>query len=132
MERESRDFVNSFPPEVVEMIFTNLNPDEIFASLQANKEWNSFIDNDHIIWKMLCKDFDRDDVEEDLANGLSWKMIFKNNYGVKGVIRRWMNGKYSKIDFYDDNMTQNYMAVLDVETWGFILEAELLRSENVI
>ena len=132
MERMSRDFVNSFPPEVVEMIFTNLSPDEIYASLQANKEWNSFIDNDNIIWKMLCKDFDRDDVEEDLANGLSWKMIFTKNYGVKGVIRRWMKGKYSKVDFYDENMTQNFMAVLDVETWGFILEAELLRSENVI
>lgn len=109
------------------MIFANVGEKGIHSSLLTCKQWSDFIDNDSLIWQVLCKQLETDDVMEDLAKGLSWKAIFINNQGVNGVIRRWLKGKYSYLKYYDELATQRCMAVLDVDTWGFVLEAELAR-----
>ncbi len=127
-----KDFVTCFPAEIVEIIFTNLNPKAVYASLQASKLWNSFIEEDDLIWRSLCNVFDEDDVKEDLENGLSWKLIFIKNYGVEGVIRRWLKGKYSNLKYLGElSRTDELFAVLDVETWGVILDSELTRSRSL-
>ena len=127
MSGEPQDFVKLLPPELLEMIFTSVGEQGVYSSMLTCKHWLHFVDNDSMIWQQLCQQFDRDDIEEDIAKGLSWKAIFLNNQGVKGVVRRWLKGKYSCLKLYDEIATQKLMAVLDVDTWGFILEAELRR-----
>ena len=127
MDDEAKDFVKFLPPELLEIIFANVGEKGIHSSLLTCKAWMQFVDNDNAIWQVLCKDLDKDDIEEDLVNGLSWKTIFLNNQGVKGTVRRWMKGKYSHLNSYDELASQKVMAVFDVDTWGLILEAELRR-----
>ena len=127
MDQDAQDFMKLLPPELLEIIFMNVGEKGIHSSLLTCKTWMQFVDNDSVIWQVLCKNFDKSDVEEDIASGLSWKATFLNNQGVKGTIRRWLKGKYSYLKFHDDLASQNIMAVLDVETWGLILDTELRR-----
>lgn len=127
MDEEAQDFVKFLPPELLEIIFANVGEKGIHSSLLTCKTWMQFVDNDSVIWQVLCRNFDKSDVQEDIASGLSWKAIFLNNQGVKGTVRRWLKGKYSYLKFHDDLASQDIMAVLDVETWGLILDAELRR-----
>jgi len=127
MEENVQDFVQFLPQEILEAIFTNVGEKGIHSSLLTCRTWSQFVDNDNIIWKVLCRDFDKNDVEEDIASGLSWKAIFLNNQGTKGVVRRWLKGKYSYLKSHDEFSSQRMMAVLDAETWGLILETELGR-----
>ena len=128
MDTFPSDFVQILPPEVAEMIFTNLAADEIYSSLLTSKKWQNFIDNDSVIWKRLCQHFDEEDIQEDLAKGLTWKNVFLNNFGVKGCIRSWIKGRFSNFGTYDELACRNVITVIDVETWGIILEAELKRN----
>ena len=127
MEENVQDFVQFLPQEVLEAIFTNVGEKGIHSSLLTCRTWSQFVDNDSFIWKDLCRNFDKDDVQADLANGLSWKAIFLNNQGTKGVVRRWLKGRYSNLKSHDQFGSQRIMAVLEAETWGLILEAEFSR-----
>eukprot|EP00795_Rhopilema_esculentum_P013756 gene13756-4679_t len=128
MDTFPSDFVQILPPEVTEMIFANLAADEIYSSLLTSKKWLNFIDNDSVIWKRLCQHFDEEDIQEDLAKGLTWKNVFLNNFGVKGCIRSWIKGRFSNFETFDELACRNVITVIDVETWGIILEAELKRN----
>ncbi len=79
------DFVRTFPPELVEVIFSNLNPESVYSCLQASRMWNNFIEMDDSIWKSLCKNFDKASITDDLKCGLTWKEIFIKNYGIQGI-----------------------------------------------
>eukprot|EP00794_Sanderia_malayensis_P017225 gene17225-18946_t len=129
-DRRPKDIVTYFPAEIVEMIFSNLSPEAIYASLQASKPWNEFIETDDIIWKTLCSTFDINDIREDMDDGISWKVIFMKNHGTQGVTRRWLKGKYSNLKCGDwEFFTQERLFdTIDVETWGLILDAELKRN----
>lgn len=127
MNKDSHDFVQFLPPEVLEMIFVNVGAEGIHSSLLTSKQWLDFVDNDSFIWEVLCRQLDQEDVLEDINKGFSWKAVFLNNQGVNGIVRKWLKGKYSFLKYYNEPESQRCMAVLDVNTWGVILEAEMAR-----
>ncbi|XP_017312710.1 F-box only protein 48 [Ictalurus punctatus] len=121
------NFTETLPTEMSVRIFSELDVKSLCHASVTCKHWNVIIEESDNLWRNHCLScVCHREVDGDRSDGLSWKVTLVRNYKKSCVKRRWLKGKYSNVRCAED-LPQNSMCPLDVETWGEILEAELER-----
>ena len=122
------DLVQILPPEITSMIFIFLDVKSLCQAAKTCKKWREFIDHSDLLWKLKCLSLDRVEVESDRTEGhVLWKTIAIRNFGVNGVKKRWLKGRFSNPATFED-LPRDHLCRMSVDTWGAILEAEMSRS----
>ncbi|XP_067845576.1 F-box only protein 48 isoform X2 [Heptranchias perlo] len=127
--RNSRDFVQFLPLELILKIFTELDIQSLSNATMTCKAWNYVIENSDSLWYNHCVTtlaVCKIELQCDRAIGLSWKVILVRNYKKSNIKRAWLDGRYSYIHSATE-LLRDSMCEMDVDTWGEILEAELER-----
>ncbi|XP_078001281.1 F-box only protein 48-like [Glandiceps talaboti] len=122
------DIIQILPVEMCFNIVTKMDISTICQLSQTSKNWNDTIEHTDWLWKYLCLNHLEDNtyVEDDRAQGFTWRETFIRNYGYNVIQRHWFNGVFSNIKSFED-LPQKCMCPMDLETWGQILELELCR-----
>lgn len=124
------DFVNCFPTEVSSMIFSYLDVGSLLQASLVCKNWRNIVMNLEFVWKKKCLTLDQISVNQDKEHGIPWKTIAILNYGRNGVKRRWLQGRYSNLNWKSpQEIPKDFLCKLDVDTWGRILDAEFSRTQ---
>ncbi|XP_048843429.1 F-box only protein 48 [Brienomyrus brachyistius] len=128
-EHFGRNFAESLPMEMSLKIFSKLDIKSLCSAAITCKLWNCIIENSDYLWRTHCltvRGVCQREVDGDRGSGLSWKVTLVRNYRKGSVKREWLRGRFSNIRCVEDLPDQS-MCVLDAESWGEILEAELER-----
>ncbi|XP_072162802.1 F-box only protein 48-like [Diadema setosum] len=122
------NFMWHLPPEVCLQIFSAVDIQSLCKAAQTCKGWNDVIEKTDYLWKILCQQHCEDwgDVMDDRASGYTWKETFQRNFAHQAIKRKWLRGDFSSFHSYRD-LPSRVMCIMDVHTWGQILELELQR-----
>ncbi|KAJ8002177.1 hypothetical protein DPEC_G00177110 [Dallia pectoralis] len=123
------NFAETLPMEMSLRIFSELDLDSLCRASLTCKLWHHIIEGCDHLWRNYCltvRAVCHQEIDRDRQNGLSWKVTLVRNYKRGYLKQEWLRGRFSNIRSADDLVNQ-YMCSLDVESWGEILEAELER-----
>ncbi|XP_010608000.1 F-box only protein 48 [Fukomys damarensis] len=132
-EKENKESQNNFvellPLEVTFKIFSQLDIQSLCRASVTCRSWNHTIRNSDSLWKPHCltvRAVCRREIDNDLENGYSWRVILVRNYQKSKVKYEWLSGRYSNI-CSPVSLPEKIMCPMDADTWGEILQAELER-----
>ncbi|XP_032772541.1 F-box only protein 48-like [Rattus rattus] len=124
------NFVDLLPLEVTFNIFSQLDIPSLCSASRTCTSWNRAIRNNDSLWKPHCLSIRavcQREVDDDIENGYTWRVILLRNYQKSKVKNEWLSGRYSNIRS-PVSLPEKAMCPMDADTWGEILDAELGRE----
>lgn len=124
------NFVDLLPLEVTFNIFSQLDIPSLCSASRTCTSWNHAIRNNDSLWKPHCLSIRavcQREVDDDIENGYTWRVILLRNYQKSKVKNEWLSGRYSNIRS-PVSLPEKAMCPMDADTWGEILDAELGRE----
>ena len=112
----------NLPNEIFEKVLKDIEAEDLKTVGSVSREWRNFVDTDWALWKHhCCRALNRDILDKEILQELSWKDIFKQNYRKNGVLKRWKEGRYSTPECFKEQ-PDDFICELSVDTWGYILD----------
>ena len=79
----------NLPNEIFEKVLKDIEAEDLKTVGSVSREWRNFVDTDWALWKHhCCRALNRDILDKEILQELSWKDIFKQNYRKNGVLKR--------------------------------------------